>query len=115
MDIVLADQHIFVLNDRLTPDDIRQRAMDRRTGAFGSGIGNLLQRPKADDIELVNSQHRLERLARRRRAVYVYTAPRHTIPAVGRGPEATVQARPTHSRPPRARRVCGSTVEHCRD
>jgi hypothetical protein len=38
MDIALADQHIFVLDDRLTPDDIRQRAMDRRTGAFGGGL-----------------------------------------------------------------------------
>ncbi|MDQ2953257.1 MAG: hypothetical protein M3R54_13445 [Chloroflexota bacterium] len=60
MEIELADQHIFVLEDRLTPDEIRQRAMDRRTGAFGSGLTGLLQRPKAEDIELLNSQHRLE-------------------------------------------------------
>jgi hypothetical protein len=39
VDIALAGQHIFILNDKLTPDDIRQRAMDKRTGAFGSGLG----------------------------------------------------------------------------
>jgi hypothetical protein len=60
MEIELADQHVFVLDDRMTADEIRQRALDRRTGAFGSGLGNLLQRPKADDIELVASQRRLE-------------------------------------------------------
>ena len=60
MDIQLADQHIYRLDDRLTPEEIRQRAMDRRTGAFGSGLENLFSRPKADDIELVDSQRRLE-------------------------------------------------------
>jgi hypothetical protein len=60
MEIELADQHIYRVDDRLTPEEIRQRAMDRRSGAFGSGLGSLLQRPKADDIELVDSQRRLE-------------------------------------------------------
>ena len=60
MEIALADQHVFVLDERLTADEIRQKAMDRRTGAFGTGLGNLLQRPKAEDIELVASQRRLE-------------------------------------------------------
>ncbi|MDQ2854555.1 MAG: hypothetical protein M3R32_06820, partial [Chloroflexota bacterium] len=60
MDIQLADQHIYRLDDRLSPEEIRQRAMDRRTGAFGSGLENIFSRPKADDIELVDSQRRLE-------------------------------------------------------
>jgi hypothetical protein len=60
MDIQLADQHIYRLDDRMSPDEIRQRAMDRRTGAFGGGLENLFSRPKADDIELVASQRRLE-------------------------------------------------------
>ncbi|HEY0444612.1 MAG TPA: hypothetical protein VGC90_10340 [Candidatus Limnocylindrales bacterium] len=60
MDIELADQHVFVLDERLSADEVRQRAMDRRTGAFGTGIGSLLQRPKPDDIELVATQRRLE-------------------------------------------------------
>ena len=60
MEIQLADQHIYRLDDRLTPEEIRQRAMDRRTGAFGGGLESLFSRPKADDIELVDSQRRLE-------------------------------------------------------
>ena len=87
MEIALADQHIFVLDDRLTPDDIRQRAMDRRTGAFGGGLGSLLQRPKADDIELVNSQRQLEPFWHvGGRALYVYDRARdYTVPASGAG------------------------------
>ena len=43
------------------------------TGAFGSGLGGLLRRPKPDDIELVNSQHRLEPFWHAGgRALYVY-------------------------------------------
>lgn len=34
--------------------------MDRRTGAFGSGLENIFSRPKPDDIELIDSQRRLE-------------------------------------------------------
>lgn len=60
MDIQLAEQHIYRLDDRLTPEEIRQRAMDRRTGAFGGGLESIFSRPKADDIELVESQRRLE-------------------------------------------------------
>ena len=35
MEIELAEEHVFVLDERLKVDEIRQRAMDRRVGAFG--------------------------------------------------------------------------------
>jgi hypothetical protein len=119
MDIALADQHIFVLDDRLTPEDIRQRAMDRRTGAFGSGLGNLLQRPKADDIELVNSQHRLEPFWHvSGRAVYVYDRARdYMVPASGAEVrEVTVngEIHPVNAAAGRTTFVL-HTTEHCRD
>lgn len=119
MDIALADQHIFVLDDRLTPDDVRQRAMDRRTAAFGSGLGNLLQRPKADDIELVNSQRQLEPFWHvGGHALYVYErAHDYTVPASGTEVrEVTVQG---HTYPVQSTAGHGTftvpTTEHCRD
>ena len=60
MDIQLGTERIFALEVRVGEDDARQRAMDRRTNAFGGGIGGLLQRPKADDVTLTSSQLRLE-------------------------------------------------------
>ncbi len=85
MDIQLADQHIYRLDDKLSPEEIRQRAMDRRTGAFGSGLENIFSRPKADDIELVDSQRRLEPFWHVGcNAVYVYDrAHEYTVPASG--------------------------------
>jgi hypothetical protein len=60
VDIQLADQRLFALEERLSLDEIRQRAMDKRTTAFGSGIGGLLQRPKPDDVTVVATQRRVE-------------------------------------------------------
>ena len=116
MDIQLADQHIFRLDDRLTPEEIRQRAMDRRTGAFSGGIGGLLQRPKADDIELVDSQRRLEPFWHVGcSAVYVYDrSHEYTVPASGpQVREITVQGK-THPVTPGGSFVL-PTVEHCRE
>jgi hypothetical protein len=85
MEIEHADQHVYELDQRLTVEEIRQRAMDRRTGAFGSGLGNLLQRPKPDDIELIASQRRLEPFWHVAcQARYVYERSRdYTVPASG--------------------------------
>jgi hypothetical protein len=83
MDIQLSEPRIFRLEPRLAPDTLRQRAMDRRTSAFGSGIGGLLGRPKAEDVELVASQERVEPMWHAScRALFVYDRTRtYTIPA----------------------------------
>ena len=119
MEIELADQHVYELDQRLTVEEIRQRAMDRRTGAFGSGLGNLLQRPKPDDIELIASQRRLEpfwHVACQARYVYERTRD-YTVPASGPevrqitvlGQQYTIDSaggRGSFTLP---------TLEHCRD
>lgn len=55
MDIQLGSERIFVLRERDSEDQFRQQAMDHRSQSFGSGLGSLLQRPKAEDIVLLNS------------------------------------------------------------
>ena len=60
MDIQLAPERLFVLEERVTLEEIRQRAMDKRTQAFGAGIGSLLQRAKPEEIVLLSQQRRLE-------------------------------------------------------
>ena len=62
MDISLGESRIYALEPRFSFEDIRRRAEDKRFSALGSGIGGLLQRPKADDVELLRSQHRVEPL-----------------------------------------------------
>ena len=119
MEIELADQHIYLLTDRLTATDVQQRAMDRRPAAFGSGIGSLLQRPKAEDIELVNSQRRLEPFWHiGGRATYVYDrSHEYAVPASGTEVrEVTIEGQT------RAVTTVGGrgtftlhALEHCRD
>ena len=115
MDIQLADQHIYRLDDRLTPEEIRQRAMDRRTGAFGSGLENIFSRPKADDIELVDSQRRLEPFWHVGcSALYVYDRSHdYTVPASG----AQVQAVSVHGEEHKVNTgtFVVSTIEHSRE
>jgi hypothetical protein len=113
MDIQLADQHIFRLEDRLSPEEIRQRAMDRRTGAFGGGIGGLLQRPKADDVELLATQRRLEPFWHvAGTAVYAYDRSRdYSVPASGPPVRQVTIHGETH--PVTAGSFVFPTVEHC--
>ena len=116
MEIQLADQHIYRLDDRLTPEEIRQKAMDRRTGAFGSGLENIFSRPKADDIELIDSQRRLEPFWHVGcNAVYVYErSHEYTVPASGKQVQAVTVHGEDHPVSP-AGSFTIATTEHSRD
>jgi hypothetical protein len=83
VDVQLAPERLFVLEERLTLEEIQQRAMDKRMQAFGGGLGSLLQRPKPEDVTLVTKQRRLEPFWHvAGRAVYVYERNRdYTVPA----------------------------------
>jgi hypothetical protein len=83
VEVTLAPERLFALEERLTVEDIQQRAMDKRTQAFGGGLGSLLQRPKTEEIVLINRQRRLEPFWHvAGRAVYIYDRNRdYTIPA----------------------------------
>jgi hypothetical protein len=60
MDIHLAEQKIFALPEKITVEQARLRAMDRRTGLFTTGMNALLQRIKPEEVELLAMQKRWE-------------------------------------------------------
>jgi hypothetical protein len=120
MEITLAPERLFVLEDRLGSDDAEQRANEKRAQAFGSGIGSILQRPKAEDISMIAQQRRLEPFWHvRARAVYVYDRRRdYTVP--GSAPEVqavTILDTRFELDQPLAtgRGFRMSALEHCRD
>jgi len=85
VEIELAPQRIFALEDRLSFDEIRQRAMDKRSQAVAGGLGGLLQRPRPEDITLTGSQRRVEpfwHVAGKARYVYERTR-EYTVPPSG--------------------------------
>lgn len=119
MDIELAQERIFLLEERLTADELQQRAMDRRVQAFGGGLGSLLQRPKTDDVVLIERQRRLEPFWHVAcRALYVYERNRDYAVAASSPEVRQVTITGTtydvqESRQPRSFTI--STREHCRD
>jgi hypothetical protein len=120
MDIQLGSERIFALEDRFGADEARQRAMDRRSHAFGTGIGSILQRPKADDIDLVGGQRRLEpfwHVACRARYVYERTRDYAVAASSAEVKEVTLLGTtyPVAESGPSARTFTISALEHCRD
>lgn len=119
MDVTLANERLFVLDERLTVEEIQQRAMDKRLQAFGGGLGALLQRPKPEEVALVAKQRRLEPFWHvAGRAVYIYERDRdYNVPASAPDVEAlTVNGIRYDSQAagpgPRSFRI--ATREHCR-
>lgn len=86
MEVTLAAEKLYVLEERLTVDEVVQRAMDRRTGALGS----LLSKPKPEEVTLLNRQRRLEPFWHvAGHATYVYERNRdYSVPASASDVEA---------------------------
>jgi len=83
MDISLGEPRIFALDQRLSYEELRRHAEEKKTGALGSGIGGFLQRPKAEDVVMTASQRRVEPFWHVAcTAHYVYDRTRlYTVPA----------------------------------
>ena len=83
MDISLGEPRIYGLDPRLSGEELRRRADEKKVGALGSGFGGLLQRPKAEDVVLAASQRRVEPFWHVAcTAHYVYDRSRlYTVPA----------------------------------
>ena len=119
MDINLADQKIFILEENLSAEEIRQKAMDRRSSAFVSGLGSLLSRPKPDDIVLLTTQRRLEpfwHVACRARFVYDRSH-EYSVPASGPEVKAVTINGSTYdvSDTTKPRTYSMHALEHCKE
>jgi hypothetical protein len=120
MEIQLGSERIFVLQEREGVEALRQRAMDRRTQSFGSGLGSLLQRPRAEDVVLVASQRRLEpfwHVAGRARYVYERSRDYSVLASAPEVREVTVLGTtyPVAESGQAARTFTLPTIEHCRE
>jgi hypothetical protein len=60
MEISVVDQKVFLIPETITGDQARERAWDKKTAAFSSGISNLFSRPKAEEIEVTYGEKRYE-------------------------------------------------------
>jgi hypothetical protein len=115
MEIQLAEQKIFALNEKLPAEQARLRAMDKRSGLFVSGIGTLLQRPKPEEVELIATQKRMEpfwRVSCATRQVYDRTR-KFSVPVTGTEVQSVTLQGADY--PVANRAFTLDAVEHCRD
>jgi hypothetical protein len=120
MEIHLGSERIFVLQPGEEVEALRQRALDRRTHAFSSGIGSILQRPKVEDVVLVASQRRLEPFWHVvGRAHYVYERSRDykVVASAPEVHEVTIEGTtyPVSGPGAASRSFTLGAVEHCRE
>lgn len=60
MDISLAEERAFQITPQVPLEVAKVRVDDKRTSLVAGTVGALLSRPKADDIQLVSTEARLE-------------------------------------------------------
>jgi len=60
MDITMGEEQVFRLLPMISMEKAREKAWDKKTTVFGSGLSGLLSRPKADDVQLTYSECRYE-------------------------------------------------------
>ncbi|MGE5139212.1 MAG: hypothetical protein ACM3JD_07120, partial [Rudaea sp.] len=59
MDINLIDEKIVELKPSFSDEELKERSLAKRIDAFGQ-LARFMQRPKPDEIEIVQTQKRLE-------------------------------------------------------
>ncbi len=59
MDVTIAEQKAYVLNDQLTDQAAREKAIEKKGDVFGT-VAKFLQRPKTEEIQITDSEKRYE-------------------------------------------------------
>jgi hypothetical protein len=78
MEIAFADERVLVLTETLSWEEAKERAWDKKTDVFGSGLGKLFTRPKPADVKINYQEKRWEPFWHVRcSSRYVYERTRH--------------------------------------
>lgn len=117
MEITVSEQKVFLVEERLTLEQARERAWDQKMAAFGS-FSRLLLRPKADEIKVASIEKRFDPLwhiTAHKRVVFdrgrEYRVP--VADATVKGVTVAGSDYPAADGPPRHFIIRG--VEHCED
>ena len=78
MEIAFSDERVYAITETLNWEEAKERAWDRKTAVFSTGLGKLFTRPKPDDIKISDQQKRWEPFWHVRcSSEYVYDRTRH--------------------------------------
>ncbi|MGH2373632.1 MAG: hypothetical protein ACRDIC_09195 [bacterium] len=117
MEITVAEQKVFLVEARLSPEQAKERAWDQKMAAFGS-FSRLLLRPKGDEIKVATAEKRFEPLwfAAARRRIVFDRGREYRVPVGDQTVQRVTVAGsdyPVAPGPPRHYIIRG--VEHCED
>jgi hypothetical protein len=59
MEIVLAEEKIYLLPEKIPTEQAKERAWGKKTEVFGT-VAKLIQRPKSEDVEITYNEKRYE-------------------------------------------------------
>jgi hypothetical protein len=118
MEIALADEKAYVLEATLGWDQARERAWDKKTQVFSSGLTSLFSRPKSEEVQIAYSERRFEpfwhvvcsaHYVYDRTRQYTVTIPQPEVQTVSLyGQDFPVEGEGT-------RQITLTGVEHCRE
>lgn len=118
MEITLADEKAYVLKPAMGWDQAKEKAWDKKTQVFSSGLTSLFSRPKSEEVQIVYSERRFEPFWHVVcSAHYVYDRTRqYTVPV----PQPEVQTITLYGQDfpvegEGARQITLTGVEHCRE
>jgi len=60
MDITVAEEQVFRLLPTLDIEKAREKAWDKKTAVFGTGLSAIFSRPKAEEVQITYSERRYE-------------------------------------------------------
>jgi hypothetical protein len=60
MEITISEQRVFIIPEVITPEQAREKAWDKKSGVFSSGLSSILSRPRGEDIKITYSEKRYE-------------------------------------------------------
>jgi hypothetical protein len=60
MDITFGKEQIFRLLPKLNIDQAREKAWDKKTSVFGSGLAGFFSRPKPEEVQITYSEYPYE-------------------------------------------------------
>ncbi len=78
MEIAFAEERLFALTETLSWEEAKEKAWDKKTAVFSSGLGKLFTRPKSADVKISYQEKRWEPFWQIRcSSRYVYDRTRH--------------------------------------
>jgi len=62
MELIIGEEEIFRLLPMMNMEKAREKAWDKKTTVFSSGLTGLLSRPKAEEVQISYSECHIEKI-----------------------------------------------------